>query len=192
MRRCWISSLSGEAVWTLIFSQMQSCFQRQTPPGAAECLSLRFSSGQDPKVMGLSPTQGSGLNVESAWDSLSLSFSPSAPPLLPSARSLSPSLKLKKKKINPGLNLNHTNTHASEPVYVSHMGHMGSPKVVRSQCAKGIPKSFHSSDLRGEQTKYSREGRRLLTWDPETSRCLILPGGALRHSGGPSCLARPP
>ena len=55
---------------------------------------LNFGSSHDPRVMGWSPTLGSALSVDPAWDSLSLSFSlsPSAP--LPYSCPLS----LKKKK----------------------------------------------------------------------------------------------
>ena len=43
-----------------------------------ECLTLGFGSGYNPRVMGSSPVSGSALNMEPAWDSLSLSLSPSA------------------------------------------------------------------------------------------------------------------
>ena len=39
-----------------------------------EHLTLEFSSGHDPRVMGLSPMSGSALNVEPARDSLSFSL----------------------------------------------------------------------------------------------------------------------
>jgi len=42
-----------------------------------ECQTLGFSLGRDLGVVGLSPTSGSALGVEPAWDSLS--SSPSAP-----------------------------------------------------------------------------------------------------------------
>ena len=38
-----------------------------------EHLTLDFSSGHDPRVVGLSPMLGSVLNIEPTWDSLSLS-----------------------------------------------------------------------------------------------------------------------
>ena len=49
-----------------------------------------FGSGYEPRVVGSSPTLGSMLSVEPAWD---LSFPPSLP-----AHALYPSLNLKKKK----------------------------------------------------------------------------------------------
>ena len=39
---------------------------------SVERLTLDFSSGRDPRVVGSSPTSGSALSVEPAWDSLSL------------------------------------------------------------------------------------------------------------------------
>ena len=38
---------------------------------SAECPSLDFGSGHDPRVMGLSPMLGSVLSMKPAWDSLS-------------------------------------------------------------------------------------------------------------------------
>ena len=52
---------------------------------SVEPMTLEFSSGNDPRVLGLSPTLGPMLSVEPAWDSLSIS--PSAP--LPCSCSLS-------------------------------------------------------------------------------------------------------
>ena len=42
-----------------------------------ECLAIDFGSGHDPRVVGSSPVLGSALNVEPAWDSLSLFLCPS-------------------------------------------------------------------------------------------------------------------
>ena len=53
-----------------------------------------FGSGHDPGVMDLSPTSGSVLSVEPAWDSLSLPLSLSPAHLV----SLSLSLSLKKRR----------------------------------------------------------------------------------------------
>ena len=44
---------------------------------SVEHLTLDFSSGHDPRVMGLSPKTGSVLSVEPAWDSLSFLLFPS-------------------------------------------------------------------------------------------------------------------
>ena len=55
-------------------------------------LTLAFSSGHDPSVVGSSPTSGSLLSVEPAWDSFSPS--PCSPPQL--MLSLSLSLKINK------------------------------------------------------------------------------------------------
>ena len=57
--------------------------------GSVKCPTLNFSSGHDLRVLELSPTLGSMLGVEPAWDSLSPS-----PPVLP----LTP-LSEKKKKL---------------------------------------------------------------------------------------------
>ena len=40
-----------------------------------ECLTLGFSSGHDPRVVGSNPMLGSMLHMEPTWDSLSLSLS---------------------------------------------------------------------------------------------------------------------
>ena len=45
--------------------------------GSVEHPTLDFNSGQDPRVVGLSPTSASVLSMESAWDSLSFSLSQS-------------------------------------------------------------------------------------------------------------------
>ena len=63
------------SLWNFKFS-----FQSPPSPGArvahsVELLTLVFSSGHDPRVMGLSPTWGSMLSVEPVRDSLPLSVS---------------------------------------------------------------------------------------------------------------------
>ena len=42
---------------------------------SGECPTLDFSSGRDPRAVGSSLALGSALNIEPAWDSLSLSLS---------------------------------------------------------------------------------------------------------------------
>lgn len=42
-----------------------------------KCPTLDFSSGHDLRVVGLSPTSGSVLGLEPAWDSFSFSLCPS-------------------------------------------------------------------------------------------------------------------
>ena len=61
---------------------------------SVERLTLDFSSGHDPRVLGSSPMSGSVLSVEPTWDSLSLFLSLSLSP-----PSLSPPLSLKNKYI---------------------------------------------------------------------------------------------
>ena len=56
---------------------------------------LDFGSGHDPRVTGLSPTLGSALNMEPAWDSVSVSHP------LP----LSPAFSLSNEKIKDSLSL---------------------------------------------------------------------------------------
>ena len=86
-----------------------ACDPREDPAGkwnqwrsawvvqSVECPTLDFCSGHDPSVMGSSPSTGSALSVESAWDSLSpslpLSLSPSSslPLFFPLPLSLCPS-----------------------------------------------------------------------------------------------------
>ena len=46
---------------------------------SVEHLTLDFSSGRDPRIMGSSPASGSAQSTEPAWDSLSLSLCPSPP-----------------------------------------------------------------------------------------------------------------
>ena len=60
---------------------------------------LDFGSGHDAGVVGLSHALGSVLSVEAAWDSLSLSLSPSAPlPPFMCTHALLLTPKLKRKR----------------------------------------------------------------------------------------------
>ena len=63
--------------WThLTFYMLKGAWVAQS----VECLTLEFSSGHDPGVIGLSTMLGCMLSVKPAWDSLSPSLS-AFPPL---------------------------------------------------------------------------------------------------------------